>query len=214
MGGQFWAGYYSHYYVMHELGVKEAALLGGQMLTALSAGWWWCFGGYAVITDRPDLLERDAQGELHSAIGPALRYRDGWCIWAWHGRRVPRWVIENPTMDQIAAESNVEIRRCAIESYGWDRFARELEEKGSIDAPARAADPGNPGQELFLYPVPAEFWGSDVKLLLATNGSTERDGTRRRYGLTVPARIKDPLEAAAWTYGLSGDEYARTQRRT
>lgn len=57
------------------------------------------------------------------------------------------------------------------------------------------------------YPEP-------VRLLLAVNGSTERDGTRRRYGLTVPADMPDALTAAGWTYGLAAADYARAERRT
>lgn len=75
-------------------------------------------------------------------------------------------------------------------------------------------DPGNPGQHLVLYDVPERLWGSRIHLLMCTNGSAERDGTRRRYGLTTPADINDPLAAAAWTARLSRDEYALMVRRT
>ncbi|GLZ02822.1 hypothetical protein Acsp03_02890 [Actinomadura sp. NBRC 104412] len=63
---------------------------------------------------------------------------------------------------------------------------------------ASAPDPGNPGGELKLYGV-----SGHTKVLLAVNGSVERDGTRRQYGLTVPGSIGDPVAAAAWTYDLS-----------
>jgi hypothetical protein len=186
-------------------------ILSGQCEVAKNAGWWWAFRDFAVITDRPAELHRDPLGRLHCETGPAIRYRDGWGFHAWHGRRVPRWVIDNPTITALAKEPNVEIRRCAIESLGWDKFTAYLEE---TNRPCHAPDPGNGDRMLFLYDVPERLWGSRVKVLLCTNGSAERDGTRRRYGLTVPAHIKDPVEAAAWTAGLSRDEYARMQRRT
>jgi hypothetical protein len=44
------------------------------------------------------------------------------------------------------------------------------------------------------------LWGSPVRVLLAWNGTVELDGSRRRFGLTVPAGIPGPLDAAAWTY--------------
>jgi hypothetical protein len=199
---------------MGQLGVPECQRMAGQMLTALSAGWWWCLSGFAVITDRPAELYRDALGALHCETGAAIRYPDGWGFYCWHGRRVPEWVIAAPTLERIAAEENVEIRRCAIESLGWEKFTGQLTERGTLPRPQVAPDPGNPDQDLFLYIVPQDLWGANVKLLLCTNGSTERDGTRRRYGLTVPASMRDPVEAAAWTYGLTRDEYARAQRRT
>ena len=51
-------------------------------------------------------------------------------------------------------------------------------------------------------------------MLLAVNGSVERDGRRRRYGLTVPASLDDPVAAAGWTYGLSAEQYSLLLRRT
>ena len=38
-----------------------------------------------VLCDRPSLLALDAGGRLHSERGPAVRYRDGWAVWARHG---------------------------------------------------------------------------------------------------------------------------------
>jgi hypothetical protein len=211
MYGQHWAGYYSWLDAMERLGVTGMTPIHGQMEVARNAGWWWCFRGFAVVTDRPCILRRDPQNRLHCADGPAIAYRDGWGFYAWHGRRVPAWVILSPTIKRIAEEENVEIRRCAIESLGWDRFIRDAELK---PVHKRIADPGNPGQILSLYDVPVRLWGDRVRVLLCTNGSPERDGTRRRYGLTVPVTLGDPLEAAAWTVGLTKDQYARTVRRT
>ncbi len=211
---------------MARLGVTGLQpILAGQCEVAKHAGWWWAFRDFAVVTDRPAELHRDPPGRLHCETGPAIAYRDGWGFWAWHGRRVPQWVIENPAIEAITAEPNVEIRRCAIESLGWARFTAEAgltpvgrhpgtRQRSTGLTAARVPDPGNPGQHLVLYDVPERLWGTRIRLLMCTNGSPERDGTRRRYGLTVPAGIDDPVEAAAWTYGLTRDQYARTLRRT
>jgi hypothetical protein len=48
-------------------------------------------------------------------------------------------------------------------------------------------------------------------VLLCANATEERDGTRRRFGLTVPAHIGDPVEAAAWTFGLTADQYRQLE---
>lgn len=129
---------------------------------------------------------------------------------AWHGTRVPSWVIEAPTVDRIADEGNVEVRRCAIKRIGWGAFI----DQAGLRIVGQAADPGNPGSELRLYDLPYQRWGAPTRLLLAVNGSVERDGTRRRYGLRVPPWFDDPLDAAGWTYGLTGAQYAQLQRRT
>jgi uncharacterized protein DUF6745 len=209
--GQHNAGYYGYYDAMRRLGVTGLEPLDGQIRVARSAGWWWCFSGYAIVTDRPEYLERDANGALHSATGMAIRYRDGWGFHCWHGRRVPAWVIGEPSLQRISAEQNTEIRRCAIESMGWDKFTEEAQ---LAQVGKSVPDPGNPGQSLALYDVPERLWGTPIRLLLCTNGTAERDGTRRRYGLTTPVTVSDPVEAAAWTYRISKADYAKAQRRS
>ena len=41
------------------------------------------------------------------------------------------------------------------------------------------------------------------------NGTPEADGSRRRYALRVPSRVRTPREAVAWTYGLSPEQLCR-----
>ncbi len=209
--GQHDAGWIAFYDAFRRIGFPDVSRLDGLTAVARSAGWWWPFAGAVILTDRPSVLRRDPDGRLHAEGGPALAYRDGWAIHAWHGVRVQPWVITDPTPERIAAETNVEVRRCAIESFGWERFVQAAELR-MVGAPV--PDPGNPGQYIALYEVPRRLWGDPVRVLLATNGSVERDGTRRQYGLTVPDTIADPVAAAGWTYGLSGDQYSQLARRT
>ncbi|WP_433868893.1 DUF6745 domain-containing protein [Saccharopolyspora sp. CA-218241] len=187
-------------------------------LLARSAGWWWPREGRCVVAERPAAVRVEpmpgaSTGELrlHAATGPAVVYPDGWAVHSWHGTRVPAWVIEDPAPERIAAERNVEVRRCAIERLGgWERYA----DVAGLALVGAAPDPGNPGCELHLYDVPYRQSGGSVQLLLAVNGSAERDGTRRRYGLHVPPWFRDPVDAAGWSYGLTGAQYARLLRRT
>lgn len=72
----------------------------------------------------------------------------------------------------------------------------------------------NPGQRLRLFDLPEAVFDTPVRVLLCVNGSPERDGTRRRFGLTVPADCTRAMGAAAWTYGLDAAVYAETERRT
>jgi hypothetical protein len=207
--GQHWAGYYSYYDAMERIGVTGLEPIHGCQQVAKCAGWWWCFRDFAIITERPRELHRDALGRLHCETGPAISFPDGWGFHAWHGVRVPAWVIENPTVAAIAAETNAEVRRCGIEALGWDAFIAAAELR-PVDA---CADPGNPGHDIALYDVPEEIWGERVRVLLCTNGTVERDGTRRRFGLTVPDDTPTALHAAAWGYGISVREYAALEVR-
>jgi Domain of unknown function (DUF6745) len=184
------------------------------LVDAQVAGWWWPHTDFVLVCDRPQVVRTEevagGQRRLHCADGPGVLWWDGWSLYFWHGTRVPRWVVEAPSVDAIHAEPNVEVRRCGIEALGWDEYltGARLRLVDSTD------DPGNPGFELRLYDVPAEVWGAPARVLLATNGSPERDGTRRRYGLPVPSDMDTAVHAAAWTYGLSRDQYAGLARRT
>lgn len=148
---------------------------------------------------------------LHREDGPAVRFNDGWGVYAWHGVRVPADLIEQGwDTARILREPNAEIRRCAIERLGWDQFVIDAE-LALID---ESDDPGNPGQRLGLYVVPEQIYDEPVHVLLCTNGTHERDGTRRRFGLTVPATVRTAIGAAAWTYALDEADYAQLARRT
>lgn len=180
---------------------------------ARSCGWWWPREDFCVITERPTAIRTEpmnGEPRLHNAAGPAVTFPDGWAVHSWHGTRVPSWVIDGPTVELIAAEGNVEVRRCAIERMGWAAFI----DQAGLTLVGRAFDPGNPGCELRLYDLAYQQWGSPTRLLIAVNGSMERDGTRRRYGLRVPPWFDNPIDAAGWSYGLTGAQYAQLHRRT
>jgi hypothetical protein len=52
-------------------------------------------------------------------------YPDGWAIYAWHGVRVPKSVIEQRdklTVKQVVREKNTEVRRVMRNLYGTARF--------------------------------------------------------------------------------------------
>ncbi|MEU4229094.1 DUF6745 domain-containing protein [Nonomuraea sp. NPDC026600] len=181
--------------------------------------WWWPFLDFVMLCPRPAELHLEQVGEddrathrPHRADGPAVGWADGFGLYFWHGTHVTQAVIDDTlTADEILRETNAEIRRCAIERRGWDRFIAEA--RLAQVGPA-VPDPGNPGQTLTLHDVPADIYTTHVRVLLCTNGTVERDGTRRRFGLTVPADCTDPLEAAAWTYGLTSAQYTTAQRRS
>lgn len=176
---------------------------------ARATGWWWPTDDLCVMAQRPVVVCGEHTDEgflLHNGTGPAVAFADGSAAYAWRGTVVPSWVVEEPTAQRILTERNVEFRRCAIERVGWEAFIAEA----GLAVLGAAPDPGNPDHELLLYDLPAER----ARLLLAVNGSVERDGTRRRYGLRVPDWFDDPIEAAAWSYGLTGPQYAQMRRRT
>ncbi len=108
------------------------------------------------------------------------------------------------TPKSIMAESNTEVRRVAIERFGWDRFVPEADLSLVNECP----DPANAPHTLSLYDVPPDLLGFDARVVLCTNASPERDGTVRRFGLTVPADMPDALTAVSWMFNVSPEQYA------
>ena len=199
------------------VGVPAVQHLVDALRDANGAGWWWPHQEFVIVSDRPDFIHRErvaADGwgshRLHCATGPAIRWGAEWAIWSWHGTTVPQWVVEAPTVERIAAEPNTEIRRCAIESFGWDRYLAALD-VSPIDA---CDDPGNPGHRLELFDLPDEAQPFDerVRLLVMRNASRDRDGIRRTFAETVPADIGSALAAAAWQFDVDPSVYARLER--
>jgi hypothetical protein len=187
----------------------------GLLQVGRSAGEWWPMRNSVILTERPTELHHDAEGRLHHPSGPAVRYPDGWCLWAWHGVTMPREIIEDDIpIPRAVSLRNSEQRRCAVEMLagraGWHQVVSEA---GWPRVGQEAPDPGNPGQILSLWCV-EELYDDHLHLLLMTNGTVERDGSRREFGELVPGWIRDPVQAAAWQIGLTPGQYRQTVRRT
>jgi hypothetical protein len=225
LGGQLWGQLdlgLSPWYDAYWLGIYTCALpaapiaaserLDALALAVAEAGWWWPMRGAVVITDRPAVIRRDDQARLHAEDGPALAWADGHTLHAWHGLRVPQDLVVGDGWDteRILREENTEVRRAAIERRGWDRFVAEAGMRLVSSAP----DPANHPHTLDLYDIPRQVYGEPVRVVLMTNASPDRDGTRRRYGETVPAEIADPVSAQAWAWDIPRDEYALMERAT
>ncbi|MDV8021541.1 hypothetical protein R4P57_07405 [Rhodococcus sp. IEGM 1330] len=199
-----------------EFGPEDTELLDVQSALIESTGWWWAFDDLAVMSERPTALHTEpipdpVHGEvrLHNSSSPAVEFGDGSGVHVLNGTVVPHWVIHDPTVERITVERNVEIRRSAIERIGWDTYL----DRAGLRLVDTDDDPGNPGCTLQLFATPAG-WGDEGRILLAVNGSRERDGERRRYGLRVPGAFSSAVDAAGWTYGLAGADYGRLLRRT
>ncbi len=187
---------------------------------ANAAGPWSPLNGYAIVAERPHVVRSEyidpsgqSQGHrrLHADDGAAVLWSDGTASHIVHGLRLPFDLMQpGRSIQRILHERNAEIRRIAIERFGWDRFVIEAD-LTLVHGPV--ADPGNPANTLSLYDLPASY-GVGTRLLLCTNASPERDGTVRRFGLHVPATIDDAVAAAAWTFDVDRKSYERLDHAT
>ncbi|MBO4271859.1 DUF6745 domain-containing protein [Microbispora triticiradicis] len=128
-------------------------------------GWWVPSRDGVIVSERPEVLLRDELERLHCASGPALSWPDGFALHAWHGTPVPGWVVTDPTPEAIGAEGDPEIRRCAIESFGWERYIAEV----GLPLVAEIEDPRVPGSKLALYDLPEHVFDEPLRVLVTTD---------------------------------------------
>lgn len=198
------------YEYLRDLGWKcETRALLGLWKVEASAGWLVPYEHVCWVSERPDRLQVDTQGRLHSPDGPALRYRDGWCFWSWKGVEVPAWAIEHPERIAISALDDTLdpiLRRCLIDIMTPERLV--------TTGAARCLSQDETG---ILWGMTWQHRGITVDKWSGAevmDGTPGPNGARRRYVLPVPANLRTAREAVAWTYGMSDRQYAGLQLRT
>jgi hypothetical protein len=161
------------------------------------------------LAERPTALQTDARSRLHCPTGPALRYQDGWRAYVWKGVQVPAWMIEHPqriTPAKIGETFEPLRRNCMIEIMTPERFVRT----GAVGRMSQDETGVLWRASWSLRGIPIGSW-SAVEVV---DGTAASDGSRRRYFLRVPSRMRTAREAVAWTYGLTAEQYAGLELRT
>jgi len=189
---------------------SEASLSYDKLSSEVGA--FWIFKRVCVITSKPRAILLDSRGRLHNEQGPAIVYPDGWGVYAWHGVRVPRYVIEDPrqiSVRKINSEVNAEVRRVLIERYGFPRF---LQDSGAQVLDEQVDSHGHP---IRLYRQ--EIAGDEPLVMVEVTNTTaeevlQADGTKslefKRYSLRVPPDMVDARAAIAWTFDLPAKMYS------
>ena len=193
------AGWVSHYDYLKTIGIKGLETLDGIINLTKSAGWWWPYQDLCILTERPISIKRDNRGRLHNEKGMVVKYSDGWGFYAWHGVIVPEDVIilrEPITLERIAEERNIEVRRVLIERFGLDEYLKS-------------------GRVIKIHQDKCgTLWRMDlagdelIMVVQVVNSTPEPDGIYKEYFLRVPPHIVRAKQAVAWTFGLTEDEYA------
>jgi hypothetical protein len=186
--------------------VDQTAKLSGLWELAQSAGWALPHQNICWVSERHHVLLRDDRGRLHCESGPAVAYPDGWAIYAVHGVRVPRYVIEHPRQIDIAridAVKNAEVRRVMIDRY---RHGEEVSGSAAFmrDAGERLDHDERFGT-LWRRNVPGD---EPIVMIEVINSTREPDGRRKRYWLRVPPNMTTAHEAVAWSFNVPAKDYA------
>jgi hypothetical protein len=203
-----WLAFYRYFYEVLGL-TDQTGRLSGLWELAQSAGWALPHQNICWVSERHHILSRDDRGRLHCDTGPACAYPDGWAIYAVHGVRVPRYVIEAPALIdvvRIGAETNAEVRRVMIERY---RYGEDVSGSAAYvrDAGAKRLDHDERFGTLWRRDLPND---EPIVMVEVINSTPEPDGRFKRYWLRVPPDTKTAHEAVAWTFGVPAKDYAPT----
>jgi len=195
-----WLSFYEYFRDVCK--IKICHKLDGLIDLAQHCGWLNVYKDTVVFQDRPEIIKIDEQNRLHNEIGPAIKYRDGFSIYSWHGISIPKEWIENKadlSPKMALTWKNIEQRRAACEIVGWSKILNDLD--------AHIIDKDEDPMigvliEVFLPGVGKEKF---LKVLC---------GTGREFAIPVPPNMKTALEANAWTYGLDKDIIRQLEVRT
>jgi len=193
-----WLGFYE--YFRNVCGLKnETNKASGLIELAKNSGWFLPHKNICWVSERHSILNRDERGRLHSIIGPAVMYPDGWSIYAVHGVRISSDLIENKksiTVNRIEKEKNMEVRRVMIDLYGQQKYL--------VDSGAKEIHRDEFG---VLY---RKELSNDEPLVMVKviNSTPEPNGEFKDYFLRVPYDVQTAHEAVAWTYNKNKSEYS------
>jgi hypothetical protein len=196
----YWLAFYA--YFRDVVGLECCNKLNGLIELAKHCGWLNVYDDLVVFQDRPERIKFDDQNRLHCEDGPAIRYRDGFCVYAWHGTRIPAEWIENKEKlnPEIALTwENIEQRRCACEILGWNKILKALD--------AQVLDEDEDPEIGTLLEVEIPEIGKEKFLRVMC-------GTGREFALPVPPDMKTALDANAWTFGFDKDSFLKPEIRT
>ena len=165
--------------------------------------------GAAIITNRPEKIDLQ-DGVLHCETGPAIKYRDGFSIYAFNGTKIPgKWVEERETIDpaEILKCKDVEQRAAGAALVGWPRMSKALDQK-VIDG-----DPDTDLGALVEMSLPDLPEAGRFLMAKCPRNGTICEGVPRVSDIDgLP--IETAIAAQAWRDSLPASEYTHPEIRT
>ncbi|MEK6542825.1 MAG: DUF6745 domain-containing protein, partial [Elusimicrobiota bacterium] len=168
--------------------------------------------GFAMLWDKAAVvmlmpeMHLDAQGRVHNAAGPAVRFRGigGDALYYWHNIKVPEPVIMRPetlTAADIAANENSEVARAIAERLGWPRY---LAIAGAILIDTWT-DPFS-GCRYELYAL-KNHKDKVMPRLLKMESPLLQDGSKPSYIEPVSPKLKSCRAARQWQFRKPNSEW-------
>lgn len=149
-----------------------------------------------LVCDRPIKLSQDEQNRFHAEGEAAIKFIDGYSIYAYHGVRLPeKYGLLHPNRWQarwLLSEENAELRRVLIQGIGYSRICQELQ---AIELDS--------WREYRLLRIDNDIDVEPIYLLKMTCPSTNYIHATR-----VPPDISTAREAISWVnWGVDPEEF-------
>lgn len=149
------------------------------------------------ISKPPIFLKRNENNRMHSTDSKAIEFGDGWGVYYVEGiyfkeEKFIRYFKENPTAKEILEIKNQEQKAVVIKHIGWEKIFESLR----LQCISQYITENGDENHLFKSEE------LPINLLKLTDTST-----KTKYYLGVPSEQIDCLEAIAWTFGISKEEY-------
>lgn len=167
---------------------------------AKHAGWILAHATVCWVSDRPTVINLNAESRPHCEDGPAIAYSDGFKIWYINGALADEQIVLKPetqTIEQIDSERNQEKKRIRIERFGWPRYIAETDAE-CLDSRRNDVD----GTREALV----RLKDGSIRMLCACRS------TGRTYAVGVAREIKTCEEAQDWMMGGSALRPVRVRR--
>ena len=204
----WWAGWIWRAGYELELNVDEhdRQVIDGLTMAHRAFGWT-AYHRLTLVCEPPLELHVERVGEryrLHNTAGPAVVWAGAAKVreYRLHGVPVPEYLFrDDVSVRELHALGDPVVRWLAIERMGWLRYVEEA----GLRLVAAASDPVDELLELRLYDLPEKHF--EPGRVLVTVPGRNRSDPQYCGADVVPGDLADPLQAVAWLYGCSMEEY-------
>jgi hypothetical protein len=165
------------------------------------------FPSVVFVSSCPFEVHQEPNNRLHNINGPAIRFKDGYDVYAIHGRILPSWIWETKdtiTKEQFINEKNAEIR-AAMYSILGEKKIMELLQAEEVDK--KCIQHQNDEVEIIkLYKTKEKFLEIDNQQLAWVKFTCPSTGTD--YLIACESHHTDAKEAAVSLSIFDKSEYS------
>ena len=202
-----WVGFYDYFRQLNYFNYNWSDFLSFQKLLKSGVYDFIAFKDILFVSSCPIKIYQDSNNRLHNTEGPAVRFKDGYSVYAIHGRILPAWIWEKKetiTKKMFINEKNSEIRGGIYSVLGEKRMMELL---GAIEIDKGIIQHLNDEVEVVkLYKTKETFSEIDNKPLAWVKFTCPSTGTD--YLIACEPHHTDAREATASLSIFKKEEYS------